>query len=69
MTGRGRQLPVMVTVKKPAFDVTPSAYVDLIVTEIGAFAPSYAPFIIRDHLGWDISEFQKDYAFSHHYGE
>jgi len=53
----------------PAFDVTPPAYVDLIVTEIGAFAPTYAPFVIRDHLGWDISEFQKDYAFTHHYGD
>lgn len=59
-------LPANVTVKNPAFDVTPPAYVDLIVTEIGAFAPSYAPFIIRDHLGWDISEFQKDYTYSYY---
>lgn len=69
VTGSERTLPASVTVKNPAFDVTPPAYVDLIVTEIGAFAPSYAPFVIRDHLGWDISEFQKDYAFTHHYGE
>ncbi|WP_460006747.1 ribose 1,5-bisphosphate isomerase [Methanogenium cariaci] len=67
--GSEKQLPPTVTVKNPAFDVTPPAYVDLIVTEIGAFAPSYAPVVIRDHLGWDIIEFQKDYAFTHHYGE
>jgi ribose 1,5-bisphosphate isomerase len=64
--GSERVLPANVTVKNPAFDVTPPAYVDLIVTEIGAFAPSYAPFIIRDHLGWDISEFQKDYTYSYY---
>lgn len=69
VTGSGRHLPPGVTVRNPAFDVTPSAYVDLIVTEIGAFAPSYAPVVIRDHLGWDIGEFQKEYAFTHHYGE
>jgi len=69
VTGTERQLPPNVTVINPAFDVTPPAYVDLIVTEIGAFAPTYAPFVIRDHLGWDISEFQKDYAFTHHYGD
>ncbi|WAI02595.1 ribose 1,5-bisphosphate isomerase [Methanogenium organophilum] len=69
VTGSGRQLPPGVTVKNPAFDVTPPAYVDLIITEIGAFAPSYAPVVIRDHLGWDISEFQKEYAFTHQYGE
>lgn len=69
VTGSGRHLPPGVTVKNPAFDVTPPAYVDLIVTEIGAFAPSYAPVVIRDHLGWDLSEFQKEYAFTHHYGE
>lgn len=56
--GSERELPPHVTVKNPAFDVTPPAYVDLIVTEIGAFAPSYAAFVIRDHLGWDISDFQ-----------
>lgn len=69
VTGNERHLPPGVTVKNPAFDVTPAAYVDLIVTEIGAFAPSYAPVVIRDHLRWDISEFQKEYAFTHHYGE
>jgi ribose 1,5-bisphosphate isomerase len=63
--GSERTLPAHVTVKNPAFDVTPPAYVDLIVTEIGAFAPSHAPFIIRDHLGWDLSEFQKDYAYTY----
>lgn len=62
----GRKMPPGVTVKNPAFDVTPPAYVDLIVTEIGAFAPSYAPVVIHDHLGWDINEFQKEYAFTHH---
>jgi len=48
-----------VTVHNPAFDVTPPAYVDLIVTEVGAVPPQMAYIIIREHLGWEIGEFQK----------
>jgi len=44
-----------VRVRNPVFDVTPEAYIDGIVTETGFIPPSYAPFIIRDHLGWDLS--------------
>jgi len=44
-----------VRVRNPVFDVTPAAYIDGIVTETGLIPPSYAPFIIRDHLGWDLS--------------
>jgi len=43
-----------VRVRNPVFDVTPAAYIDGIVTETGLIPPSYAPFIIRDHLGWDL---------------
>ncbi len=48
-----RKLPY-VRVRNPVFDVTPAAYIDGIVTETGLIPPSYAPFIIRDHLGWDL---------------
>jgi len=54
-----------VTVHNPAFDVTPAEYVDLIVTEQGAFPPELAYLIIRDYLGWDIREFQKTFEIDH----
>ena len=41
-----------VTVRNPAFDVTPRDYIDLIVTEIGAIPPEMAYIVIRDHLGY-----------------
>jgi len=46
-----------VTVRNPAFDFTPAEYVDLIVTEEGAIPPEMAYIIIREYLGWGISEF------------
>jgi ribose 1,5-bisphosphate isomerase len=46
-----------VTVRNPAFDVTPAEYIDLIVTEQGAIPPQMAFVIIREYLGWDIGEF------------
>ncbi len=48
-----------VTVRNPAFDVTPAEYIDLIVTEAGAIPPQMAYIIIREYLGWGIEEFQK----------
>jgi ribose 1,5-bisphosphate isomerase len=51
-----RTLPC-VTVRNPAFDVTPAEYIDLIVTEKGAIPPQMAYIIIRDYLGWGIDEF------------
>ncbi|HDR73633.1 MAG TPA: ribose 1,5-bisphosphate isomerase [Methanoculleus sp.] len=54
-----------VTVHNPAFDVTPAEYVDLIVTEQGAFPPELAYVIIREYLGWDIEEFQKIFEIDH----
>ncbi len=45
-----------VTVSNPAFDVTPSEYIDLIVTEVGAFPPSMAFVVIRDYLGLELTE-------------
>ena len=47
------------TVRNPAFDVTPAEYIDLIVTEAGAIPPQMAYIIIREYLGWGIEEFQK----------
>lgn len=46
-----------VTVKNPAFDVTPADFVDLIITEKGAIPPEMAYIVIRDYLGWDLSDF------------
>lgn len=54
-----------VTVHNPAFDVTRAEYVDLIVTEQGAFPPELAYVIIRDYLGWNIREFQKTLEIDH----
>ena len=51
-----RTLP-NVTVRNPAFDVTPAEYIDLIVTEQGAIPPQMAYVIIREYLGWEIGEF------------
>jgi len=45
-----------VSVKNPAFDVTPREYVDLICTEVGAIPPEMAYVIIREYLGWEIRE-------------
>ncbi|MDD1680747.1 MAG: ribose 1,5-bisphosphate isomerase [Methanoregula sp.] len=54
-----------VTVRNPAFDVTPAEYIDLIVTEAGAIPPQMAYVIIREYLGWDIAEFQKSLELNH----
>jgi ribose 1,5-bisphosphate isomerase len=54
-----------VTVHNPVFDVTPAAYIDLIVTEEGALPPSLAYIIIREFLGWDIEEFHKTFQIAH----
>ncbi len=54
-----------VTVRNPVFDVTPSEYIDLIVTEEGAIPPAMAYVIIRDYLGWDIIEFQREAGVFH----
>jgi ribose 1,5-bisphosphate isomerase len=51
-----------VTVRNPAFDVTPAEYIDLIVTEKGAIPPQMAYIIIRDYLGWGIDEFHTSFG-------
>ncbi|MDI3485307.1 MAG: ribose 1,5-bisphosphate isomerase [Methanolobus sp.] len=48
-----KELP-NVKVRNPAFDVTPAEYIDLIITEVGAFPPAMAFTILRDYLGLDI---------------
>jgi ribose 1,5-bisphosphate isomerase len=58
-----RTLP-FVTVRNPAFDVTPAEYIDLIVTEAGAIPPQMAYVIIREHLGWGIEEFHKTFEIN-----
>ena len=54
--GIAKTLP-NVTVRNPAFDVTPPEFIDLIITEQGAIPPQMAYIIIREYLGWDIAEF------------
>lgn len=54
-----------VTIRNPAFDVTPARYVDLIVTEKGAIPPNLAYIVIREYLGWSIDEFQKTFVIHH----
>lgn len=49
-----KELP-NVKVRNPAFDVTPAEYIDLIITEVGAFPPSMAFTIIKDYLGLELS--------------
>jgi ribose 1,5-bisphosphate isomerase len=58
-----RTLP-FVTVRNPAFDVTPAEYIDLIVTEQGAIPPQMAYVIIREYLGWGIGEFNKTFEMN-----
>jgi ribose 1,5-bisphosphate isomerase len=58
-----RTLP-HVTVRNPAFDVTPAEYIDMIVTEQGAIPPQMAYVIIKEYLGWDIGEFHKGFEFN-----
>jgi ribose 1,5-bisphosphate isomerase len=53
-----------VTVRNPAFDVTPAEYIDLIVTEAGAIPPQMAYVIIREYLGWGIEEFHKTFEIN-----
>ncbi len=45
-----------VSVRNPAFDVTPREYIDLICTEVGAIPPEMAYVIIREFLGWGVEE-------------
>lgn len=45
-----------VKVKNPAFDVTPAEYIDLIITEVGAFPPAMAFTVIKDYLGLELAE-------------
>jgi len=45
-----------VSVKNPAFDVTPREYIDLICTEVGAIPPEMAYFIIKEYLGYSLDD-------------
>ncbi len=45
-----------VSVRNPAFDVTPKEYIDIICTEVGAIPPEMAYIIIKDFLGYGIDE-------------
>jgi ribose 1,5-bisphosphate isomerase len=43
-----------VTIRNPAFDVTPPEYIDLIVTEKGVIPPQAAFVVIREEFGWAL---------------
>ena len=45
-----------VRVFNPAFDFTPPQYIDVMITDAGAIAPGMAYNIIREHLGWELSD-------------
>jgi ribose 1,5-bisphosphate isomerase len=45
-----------VRVRNPAFDVTPSKYIDIICTEAGAIAPEMSYIIIKEKLGWELED-------------
>jgi len=45
-----------VRVRNPAFDVTPSRYIDIICTEAGAIAPEMSYLIIKEKLGWELND-------------
>ena len=49
-----------VSVKNPAFDVTPREYIDMICTEVGAIPPEMAYIIIKDYLGWSIGDINSE---------
>ena len=48
---------INVKVRNPAFDVTPSEYVDAIITEIGIIPPQAAILILKDMFGWAIKDY------------
>jgi ribose 1,5-bisphosphate isomerase len=50
-----------VSVKNPAFDVTPHEYIDLICTEVGAIPPEMAYVIIKDHLGFSLADINSNW--------
>ncbi len=56
ISGKNLEEFTSVTVRNPAFDVTPREYIDLICTEVGAIPPEMAYIIIKDFLGWGIEE-------------
>ncbi|MGD2250783.1 MAG: ribose 1,5-bisphosphate isomerase [Candidatus Methanofastidiosia archaeon] len=45
-----------ITIRNPAFDVTPPEYIDVIVTEMGIIPPQAAILILTEQYGWRISE-------------
>jgi ribose 1,5-bisphosphate isomerase len=45
-----------VTVLNPAFDVTESAYIDMIITEEGVMPPSAAYQMLKEKYGWELKD-------------
>jgi ribose 1,5-bisphosphate isomerase len=45
-----------VTIRNPAFDVTPPEYIDLIVTEKGIIPPQAAIMVIKEEFGWAVGD-------------
>jgi len=45
-------------ISNPSFDVTPKNFIDVIITEIGAIPPTMAFYVIREHIGWRLDEYE-----------
>ncbi len=43
-----------VSIRNPAFDVTPPEYIDLIITEKGIIPPQAAIMVIKEEFGWAV---------------
>jgi ribose 1,5-bisphosphate isomerase len=65
LSGQLRSALPYVRVRNPVFDITPPTYIDLIVTEKGAFPPMLAYIIIREYLGWSMEEFHKKFEMDY----
>lgn len=45
-----------ITIRNPAFDITPPEYIDVVVTEMGVIPPQAAVLVLTEQYGWKISE-------------
>lgn len=45
-----------ITIRNPAFDITPPEYIDVIVTEMGIIPPQAAILVLTEQYGWKMTE-------------
>lgn len=46
-----------ITVRNPAFDVTPPEYIDAIITERGVIPPQAAIIVLKEEYGWALKDY------------